>query len=705
VAALQGKNIIHALQKKWTTKTLLIYLFMSSTIGILVSAIIIKQFDLPWYVMPLMLAVFATITYFFLYKKPDQKDVTSFIDRTIPAAEESAFLILKPADELNFFERLQLQKVERAIDINIQTPQRINIGFKVAFIMLIASILLSLFLLFLPINFRQLVEDNSSEQSSVTSSKPEVKLPQIKSAQIKIAPPVYTGKSIRQQNRFNIVAEEGAIITWSIYTTTPVKELVLVFNDKSVLKLSAANNQTKWLASRQVVKPGFYQVKIGNILSELYRIEVIPDKVPIIVVNTPKPNTLIEAGQPPRTNLSVTLADDYGISRSTIFATIASGSGEAVKFQEKQIPFANFASGRRQYQLQQLINLSSLGMKAGDELYFYVSAIDNKNQEKRSDILIVRLENTEQLLEAEGMMSGVNIKPEFFRSQRQIIIETEQLLKSRDTMSLEAFKNKSNDLGTDQKLLRLRYGKFLGEETDVEIGGEHGDEEGHDEAEEFGNTKKLQDAYAHLHDNSEDATFFDAETKKQLKATLAEMWKAELQLRTIKPKDALPFEYKALKLLKELQQSTRVYVAKTGMKTTPLKPEKRLTGELDKIIQPVSQRTIETKSDYTKTLRQALGVLEIVRNKEPLDKISIETLEQASMQLSNKAAAEPANYLSSLESLRRILRKEYKPKDINIAGSGLQRMLSSSAKLPQQTSTTPGKLSQQYFRNLNRRND
>jgi hypothetical protein len=276
-------------------------------------------------------------------------------------------------------------------------------------------------------------------------------------------------------------------------------------------------------------------------------------------------------------------------------------------------------------------------------------------------------------------------------------------------MSAEAFKNKSNDLGTDQKLLRLRYGKFLGEETDVEIGGSHDEdgheEEGHDEAEEFGNTKKLQDAYAHLHDNSEDATFFDAETKKQLKATLAEMWKAELQLRTIKPKDALPFEYKALKLLKELQQSTRVYVAKTGIKTTPLKPEKRLTGELDKITQPVSQRKIEIKNDNTKTLRKALGVLELVRNKETLQRESMETLEQASMQLSNKAAAEPSKYLTSLEALRRILRKEFNPKDINVAGSGLQRMITSSGKLPQQTTSSPGKLSQQYFRNLNRRND
>ena len=94
----------------------------------------------------------------------------------------------------------------------------------------------------------------------------------------------------------------------------------------------------------------------------------------------------------------------------------------------------------------------------------------------------------------------------------------------------------------------------------------------------------ILDQFSHKHDIAEDATFFDPETKKQLKATLAEMWKSEGKLRLYKPAEALPFAYNALRLLKDLQQKSRVYVAKTSSKTTPLQPkEKRLTGELDKI--------------------------------------------------------------------------------------------------------------------------
>jgi hypothetical protein len=93
----------------------------------------------------------------------------------------------------------------------------------------------------------------------------------------------------------------------------------------------------------------------------------------------------------------------------------------------------------------------------------------------------------------EGLASGIDIKPEYFRSQRQIIIETEQLLKDRAGLTSEAFNTKSNDLGVDQKLLRLRYGKFLGEETDTEIGG-------HNEGDKEENAGDIMDRYTHKHD-------------------------------------------------------------------------------------------------------------------------------------------------------------------------------------------------------------
>src|SRR5207248_2718954 len=126
-------------------------------------------------------------------------------------------------------------------------------------------------------------------------------------------------------------------------------------------------------------------------------------------------------------------------------------------------------------------------------------------------------------------------------------------------------------------------GKFLGEETATNIGDTRieGDDHDHDHeqeaatnAKDFNNAEKIIDQFSHRHDIAEDASFFDPGTKRQLKATLTEMWEAELRLRTYKPQEALPYEYKALRLLKDLQQKSRAYVAKTSVKTPPLKPEK-----------------------------------------------------------------------------------------------------------------------------------
>jgi hypothetical protein len=388
---------------------------------------------------------------------------------------------------------------------------------------------------------------------------------------------------------------------------------------------------------------------------------------------------------------------------------LSSGSGEAVKFKEQHLLFSNFRAGGKTYNLQKLLDLKTLGMQPGDELYFYVRATNNHNQEKRSDVYIVRLPDTTQLMSMEGMVNGIDLKPEYFRSQRQIIIETELLIKGKDTISTQEFNNRSNNLGIDQKLLRLRYGKFLGEESENETGEHHDESEvDHNDKTDFGNADKVIDKYTHKHDNAEDATFFEPELKAQLRATLTEMWKAEMQLRLNKLQDALPFEYKALRLLKDLQQKSRVYVAKTGFKATFLKPEKRLTGDLDKISQPVNQREVEKKRDAYEAGRKAIGLLEMLESKKELNKASIEILQKASNHLFNNAVAKPSSYLPAVAAMKRILRavsnhEQVKASNIALAEKGLQQMLTPPVKLPSASSKTSYEsLSADYFKNLNK---
>ncbi|MEO6548222.1 MAG: hypothetical protein ABIN94_09490, partial [Ferruginibacter sp.] len=478
-----------------------------------------------------------------------------------------------------------------------------------------------------------------------------------------------------------------------------------IFNDAKVVELAPVNKEhTLWKTSKILNAPGFYQFKMDTIVSELYKMEMLKDQPPIINVRTPKPTTIIDFGEPEKTSLNVTVSDDYGIVNAAVLATISSGSGEGVKFAQQKINFdISFGARLPKYELKKLLDLKALGMQPGDELYFYISAIDSKLQEKRSDIYIVSITDTTQLMSMDGLLNGIRIKPEYFRSQRQIIIETEQLLKDKNILSEEAFKNQSNNLGLDQKLLRLRYGKFLGEEGESnqdELPGAISD------VKDFGNAEKILDAYTDKHDDAETADFFEIATKNQLKATLTEMWNAESKLRIFNPEQALPFEYKALRLLKDLQQKSRAYVAKTSIATTPLKPEKRLSGELDKIVEPARQTNIQNQDSKLESIRTALSVLEQLKQGTMF--LNPTVLQSASIQLANKAIVSSADYLPALQALRRILAASPSSpfpnmNDISLVQKALQKIIESPGSLPSKNKKTAnGYLSKEYFKNLNR---
>lgn len=716
---LGGSNIIRSMLKKWRTINIFSDFLISTAIACLISVLLFKTMLLPVYWgFVILIVVFIILFLIRGYWKITEAEIARFLNRMFPQMEESSSLLLKPYESLNLLEKMQVSRIERAIN-SIPKPSVWNKRFRFSWIMLISTLLMGLLITQIPFSFKQNNKERNAalHSNSVAGMIAEIKPASVKSVSIKIVPPAYTGKAAREQSRFNLQVEENAEVLWQVTSTSYVKELKFVFNDSSSLKLSPINKEhTEWTVSKSIKQTGFYQVQTEHNLSEFYKIETISDLPPVIKIKSPKSYMVIDFGQPQKVMLEVTLSDDYGVDSAGIVTTIASGSGERVKFKERQLPFPGFARGRQQYQLNCLIDLPSLGLEPGDELYYYVKARDNHRQENRSDIYIITIPDTAKLMSMDGMTGGVNLVPEYFRSQRQIIIETEQLLREKDTIPVQQFNSRSNNLGLDQQLLRLRYGKFLGEESENEVGAGDEGHDGHDDhnqkahndASDFGNAAAIIDAYTHKHDNAEDASFFEPELKAQLKATLSEMWKSELRLRTYKPREALPFEYKALRLLKDLQQKSRVYVAKTNVRTTPLKQETRLTGELGKIIEPTTHEVQIKNKDAAGSIIMAIPILENFKNNIPLKNEEIEILKRASAQLSLAGSSAPAVFLAPLAAMRRILENAHDPSkvlssDIALAENAFQKILPTVTRLPSPSDSHPVMdLSRQYFRNLNK---
>jgi len=697
----KGKEYILAIRRTWRLNLVSTGILIALGCTAVISSLLYQVFNvsLLW-----ALPVF-TLVLFLIFRiekrwSLSNNDVARFLNERFPELEESSQLFLKPQNSLGALEKIQSARIEARIP---ELPGIRHRSLLVRIAAILCSFIIAAAIWLVPAGYeRRPTRPNAAVSQNAEAAQQEILPAKIRTANISIIPPAYTRKPSRKQKELSLTAEAGSQVVWRLETTEPVNTLSLIFNDRERIDLKAANGEkTLWQIGKLVQHPGFYQVKINDQLSELYPLQIIKDQSPFIRIITPKQYTTIDFGEPQRTPVKASVTDDYGIRNAVIMATIASGQGEGVKFREQQIAFpSNFTTLSRGYSLQKTIDLKALGMVPGDELYFYVKALDNFNQESRSESYFVSIADTAELMSMDGIMGGVNLVPEYFRSMRQIIIDTEKLIKDRPDISTAEFNSRSNNLGTDQKLLRLRYGKFLGEE-----GGEEDHEEHSGEEEPvFGNTDAILNEFGHNHDNAEDATFFEPELKSQLKATLTEMWNSELRLRTNRPSEALPYEYKALRLLKDLQQKSRVYVAKTSIKTPMLKKETRLSGELDKIINPFSRRQLPADSNPQEALRKTPAVLYKLKNKQKFNGNDVAVLAEANQTLSSKATANPSAYLGAVIALRKIISdagNSAKPSELMLIEKALQLAITGTARLPQAPSDGgTSDLSENYFKNL-----
>ncbi|MFQ5640499.1 MAG: hypothetical protein ACE5IR_21165, partial [bacterium] len=160
----------------------------------------------------------------------------------------------------------------------------------------------------------------------------------------------------------------------------------------------------------------------------------------------------------------------------------------------------------------------------------------------------------------------------------------------------------------------------------------------------------------HDHDFEENATLFSKSIKEQLQAALAEMWEAELYLRTFKPSEALPFEYRALVLLKKVQQASRLYVKKIGFEPTPLKPvENRLSADLSNIENQTESRTVPKERIYP-SIRAGLHALQKLKSPSlPPAEETVNILQAAGRELARILSENPTRYIATLNDLRTVM--------------------------------------------------
>ncbi|HVI59742.1 MAG TPA: hypothetical protein VM619_12850 [Luteimonas sp.] len=448
---------------------------------------------------------------------------------------------------------------------------------------------------------------------TVASGKPGAPaLPRLLSTRLEIRPPAYTSLPARAQTALDAKVPEAATLRWTLRFAPQPTAATLAFHDGRRVALRREGDA--WTGSLRLEKSALYRIELPTPLPKpqaaLHRIDVVADAPPVLRALAPDRNLSLRAEGQRAWSLRFEADDDHGLAANARLEVVQTqGGGENITTRQRTLTIAG-QGGRRHRRYAHVLDLGALGLSAGDDLIVRLVVSDNRSpraQQTASPSFILRWP-PEAAAESSGMEGLVRTTmPAYLRSQRQVIIDAEALLKDRPKLQSERFTKRSNELGGDQQALRLRYGLFLGEESegapaappndlptndlptnDAEDTRQAQAPASHDEHDAgappkppagFGEAGDIVAEYGHVHDQPEAATLLDPETKELLRAALGQMWQSELHLRQGDPAAALPFAYKALGFIKQVQQAERIYLARTGIEIPPIDEGRRLGGD------------------------------------------------------------------------------------------------------------------------------
>lgn len=437
-------------------------------------------------------------------------------------------------------------------------------------------------------------ERAAAERATREAAAPEATHYVLTATRLDIAPPAYTGLPVRTETALSAQAPEGARLRWRLRFSPQPEAMALRLHDGSTLPMQREGED--WVAEHTLARSTLYRLAPTGALplqdDALHRLDAQPDQPPQLRVIAPERSLSLRTEGQRTWALEFEASDDHGLGPARLQVTLAQGSGEQVTVSERSIAVRGEGEPKlRRY--RQSLDLASLGLAEGDDLIVRLEVADNRTpapQRARSASLILRwpMPPSGESTGMEGLVKKT--LPAYFRSQRQIIIDAEALVAEKPRLAADAFLDRSDAIGVDQRILRMRYGQFLGEENagqpeapPGEDGEQHSEDDGHDHGDEggaaLGGAISVLEEYGHTHDDAEAATLLDPETRALLKQALDAMWSSEGELRQGQPARALPHAYRALGFIKQVQQASRIYLARVGLELPPIDEARRMTGK------------------------------------------------------------------------------------------------------------------------------
>ncbi len=740
--------LLQKLLGKWKRIQWTEALFWSLGAGVWVGLLVfVSSKDIFWF--PIIFAGGITLSSIIIYNNLLNfkiENLLSHLNRRFPVLEQSNRLLTIERDKLNSLQQIQQEKIITILKNNYNKIYFKN-NISKAMLFLLAGLGIVGWFVFLPTTTSGINEYLSNKTKVLTKKEDaitkEIKEPvKLITQNLAITPPAYTGLSFFNTKKLNTEAPYGSKVKWQLKFSGALEWVKL--QAKNQMIPLTKKGDAEWSLEKVITEEFNYQILFkeknrSENRTGYYTIKIIPDQKPAIKIEGLPSYKEFEYDSTLNVSFVTHLEDDYGIRDAYLMAMISRGEGENVKFREEKIKY-NQSFGGKKYSINKNLFLKELKMGPGDELYLHVEAKDNRYpnpQTSKTNKYIISFKDTTKAAILSDFSMPIDKMPAYFRSQRQIIIDTKKILTERGEIAEDEFKKRCNDIGVDQKILRLRYGKFLGEEFEESIGGhdheaeekaqaepekdsltqeevhhdhdheaddhhhdhdhdhhdhEHHDHEGHEHEEEHHDhehgeeeahsghdhhhhhsahsthdheekapdetdeSQQMLEEFMHLHDRSDHASFFDRSTSAKLRRALAFMWDAELHLRLAQPEKALPFEQKALKLIKEIQQASRVYVERVGFESPVIKEaEQRLKGEGWEEIQPRTRWLEINKKTNFNHIKNAVSILQgQIQYGESMKENERITLQRAGEEVAKMSLTHPLASYKLLSGIRQL---------------------------------------------------
>ncbi|MEG8024807.1 DUF4175 domain-containing protein [Sphingomonas aurantiaca] len=406
-------------------------------------------------------------------------------------------------------------------------------------------------------------------------------IPTLTAQRLMVVPPAYTGLTSRALGTLDARVPAGSRLEWTLAFTPDPAAAALAVLDAS--RTALAKSGSTWTATRTADRSLLYRIVAagGQPAPPLHRIDVVVDQPPRIRLVSPAATLIQMSPASAGWSLSFEATDDYGVQPvASLRLVVAQGEGENIRFSERTVAVRGTGNSRQRI-FATTIALSGTGFTEPGDLVAQLTVADAR---RPSPHRVVGPSVILRRPPASGAESGLEAMtrrtmPAYFSSQRQVIIDAETLLAEHPRPAPDRFLARSTAIADDQRLLRMRYGQFMGEEvgggatnamptSDAEEGAAPPPDEHAGEPPtappQFGQESAIVETYGHTHDRSEAATLLDPGTRATLRLALDNMRQSETALRLGDPRRALPFAYKALRFIKQVQQATRIFLARTG---------------------------------------------------------------------------------------------------------------------------------------------